>query len=159
MSGHELDLILVRRAVAQAEAAEAEGNLPVGAVLALGETVVAEAGNALLVPCYHPGRHAEIEALGRVPAELWPRAAELTCYTTLEPCIMCTGTLILHGVGRVVFGAVDPEGGGGQLVANLPRFYDQRRRPSWEGPLLPEVCDALYARAAARFNGLPCASS
>ena len=137
--------------------AERAGNLPVGAVVALGGEVVAEGGNSVVVPLYHPGRHAETEALGRVPAELWPRGREMTCYTTLEPCVMCAGALLLHGVGRVVFGSTDAEGGAGMLLASLPPYYAGGRGvPLWVGPALPEVCDPLYARARRRFDALPC---
>src|SRR5919112_4832203 len=113
---HDDDLRYLRRAVQLALEAEARGDLPIGAVLTLGEEVVAEAGNAVLQPFYHPGRPAETEALAQVPASLWPRRRELTCYTTLEPCVMCMGAMLLHGVGRVVFGAVDVDGGAGIML-------------------------------------------
>ena len=99
----ELHLDHLHRAVRLALEAERLGNLPIGALITLDDEVIAEAGNSVLVPHYHPGRHAEMEALRRVPEELWPRSREMTCYTTLEPCVMCMGAL-LHGVGRVVFG-------------------------------------------------------
>ena len=152
------DILYLHRAVELALEAEAAGNLPIGAVLTLDGEVIAEAGNAVLIPHYHPGRHAEMEALGRVPAPLWPRAREITCYTTLEPCVMCTGALLLHGVGRVVFGAEDREGGGGQrTLAHLPDYYSNGAGvPLWQGPLLAEICDALYERLQQRFNELPC---
>jgi tRNA(adenine34) deaminase len=152
------DITYLRRAVGLALEAEAAGNLPIGAVLTLNDEVIAEAGNAILIPLYHPGRHAEIEAMARVPVSLWPRAHEMTCYTTLEPCVMCTGALLLHGIGRVVFGAEDREGGGGQrTLAHLPDYYSNGAGvPRWDGPLLPEICDALYERAKERFNQLPC---
>jgi tRNA(adenine34) deaminase len=151
------DIAHLRRAVRLALEAEAHGNLPIGAVITLGDRVIAEAGNAVLIPGYHPGRHAEIEALGRVPESLWPRAAEMTCYTTLEPCLMCAGTLLLHGVGRVVFGARDSEGGGGFILSHLPDYYaGGAGAPIWVGPLLPEICDPLYERSKKRFDALPC---
>ena len=157
MSATERDVEFVRRAVRLALEAEAVGNLPIGCVLTLDGQVAAEAGNALLVPHYHPGRHAEMEALGRVPAGLWARAREMTCYTTLEPCVMCAGALLLHGVGRVVFGATDPEGGAGALLTRLPDYYAGGAGvPEWVGPVLPEVCDPLYARVNSRFDALPC---
>jgi tRNA(adenine34) deaminase len=147
----------LQRAIALALEAEKLGNLPIGAVITLDGEVIAEAGNALLIPHYHPGRHAEIEALRRVPEKLWPRAREMTCYTTLEPCVMCMGTLLLHGVGRVVFGAADTEGGAGQLLSRLPRYYARGDcLPQWTGPLLSEVCDPLYERVNMRFDDLPC---
>ena len=152
-----VDLAHLRRAVHLAHEAEREGNLPIGCVITLGGEAIAEAGNAVLVPAYHPGRHAEMVALGRVPVELWPRAREMTCYTTLEPCLMCAGSLLLHGVGRVVFGAVDTEGGAGYLLQELPRYYaGGAGAPLWLGPFLPELCDPLFQRALTRFDQLPC---
>ncbi|HYE14256.1 MAG TPA: nucleoside deaminase [Pyrinomonadaceae bacterium] len=152
-----VDLEHVNRAVRFALEAEAAGNLPIGAVITLGGEVVAGAGNAVLAPVYHPGRHAEIEALRLVPPALWPRAREMTCYTTLEPCVMCMGALLLHGVGRVVFGSTDAEGGAGPVLAHLPRYYaGGRGAPRWVGPVAPEACDPLFDRARARFDSLPC---
>ena len=154
------DILYLRRAVDLAVAAEQQGNLPIASVITLEDRVIAEAGNALLVPHYHPGRHAEIEALRRVSGDLWPRAREMTCYTTLEPCMMCTGTLLLHGLGRVVFGAQDSEGGGGQMLSHLPAYYAGGAGvPVWVGPLLPEICDAFYERVKERFDTLPCGKS
>lgn len=153
----EQNLRHIRRAVELALEAERRGNMPIGAVITLGDDVIAEAGNALLVPHYHPGRHAEMEALRRVPVELWPRGREMTCYTTLEPCMMCMGALLLHGVGRVVFGARDAKGGAGAALSHLPEYYaDGVGVPAWVGPVLTEVCDELYLRACERFDVLPC---
>lgn len=156
-SSPEQDMYHLHRAVQLALEAERLGNLPIGAVITLDGVVVAEAGNAVLVPHYHPGRHAEMEALKHVPAKLWPLSRAMTCYTTLEPCTMCTGALLLHGIGRVVFGTTDTEGGGGRLLAHLPDYYAGGAGvPLWVGPMLPELCDALYARAKDRFDALPC---
>ncbi len=153
---NEADLRHLRRAVHLALEAEGRGDLPVGALITLGDGVVAEAGNAVLRPVYHPGRHAETEALRRVPDALWTRARELTCYTTLEPCLMCTGSLLLHGVGRVVFGSRDTMGGAGYLLTRLPAYYEGGAGvPEWVGPLMPELCDPLFRRALERFDELP----
>lgn len=151
------ELLHLHRAVNLALEAERLGNLPIGAVITMGGEVIAEAGNSILVPFYHPGRHAEMEALGRVPTELWPRSREMTCYTTLEPCLMCMGAMLLHGVGRIVFGARDSEGGAGEMLSHLPVYYASGDAvPQLLGPLMPELCDALYERVVARFDNLPC---
>ena len=153
----DLDLGFVQRAVALALEAEQAGNLPVGALLVLAGEVVAEGRNALLLPAYQPGNHAEIMAIRAVDPALWPRAREMTCYTTLEPCLMCYGTLLLHGVGRIVFGADDPEGGFRFVESALPPYYSgQASAPEWRGPLAAASCDPLYQRARARFVTLPC---
>jgi len=151
------DLKHLRRAVELALEAESAGNLPIGAVITLDGRVIAEAGNSILVPHYHPGRHAEMETLARVPFELWPRSREMTIYTTLEPCLMCMGAIVLHGLGHVLFGALDPEGGAGEILSRLPVYYaDGTAVPQLSGPLLPELCDPLYARVIERFDRLPC---
>lgn len=153
------DVEHLRRAVALALEAERLGNVPVGAVITLDDEVVAEAGNALLVPAYDPRRHAETEALSRVPPSLWARARDFTCYTTLEPCVMCMGALLLCGVGRVVYGAEDVEGGAGVVLAHLPAYYEGGASsgvPRWVGPVLPEVCGPLARRVRERFDALPC---
>jgi len=145
----------LHRAVRLALDAERSGNLPIAAVIALGDRIVAEAANAVLVPAFHPGRHAEVRALEAVPEVLWPRAAELTCYTTLEPCVMCFGAFIAHGVGRVVFGSSDPLSGGTGLIAQLPEYVAAKARAiAWLGPMLPAVCDALRDRAFERSQAM-----
>lgn len=151
------DIKYLERAVQLALEAERLGNLPIGAVITLDGLVIAEAGNSILVPHYHPGRHAEMEALRRVPENFWSRSREMTCYTTLEPCLMCMGAMVLHGIGRIIFGARDSEGGAGEILSHLPVYYANGVAvPQLSGPRLPELCDALYARVIARFDSLPC---
>lgn len=149
------DKKFMRRAIALATAAEEAGNIPVGAVIVLDAEVVAEGQSTVLRPEYHPGRHAEVEALRRVDTGLWPRAREMTCYSTLEPCVMCAGALLLHGVGRVVFGADDTLGGASSILEHLPAYYDEGGVFDWIGPLMPRECDLLYRRADELFESLP----
>lgn len=151
------DLTYLRRAVELALEAERAGNMPIGSVLVLEGHIVAEGANEILVPQYHPGKHAEMVTLSKLPAALWPRASELSCYSTLEPCLMCMGSLLLHGVGRVVYGAKDDEGGAEYITKHLPPYYqDEHRSFRVEGPLLEAECRPLYKRARARFRSLPC---
>jgi len=151
------DTPYISRAIELALEAERRGNLPIGAVIVLDGAIVAEAGNSILVPFYHPGRHAEMEALARVPVALWPNCRAMTCYSTLEPCVMCFGALLLHGIGRVVFGAEDRKGGAKAVLDHLPAYYaDGVGVPQWIGPVMAEACDELYQRIAERFDRLPC---
>ncbi len=150
------DTTYMARAIALALDAERHGNLPIGALITLDGTVIAAAGNAILVPVYHPGRHAEMEALRQVPLALWSHSRAMTCYTTLEPCMMCFGALLLHGLGRIVFGATDPAGGATAVRGHLPAYYAGGGGvPAWVGPVASDTCAALYTRAAARFDQLP----
>ena len=142
----------MRRAVELALRTEAEGNLPIAAVLVLDGRVVAEGPNRTQKPLEHPGRHAEVAALAALPHELIPRLAQMTCYTTLEPCVMCFGALVQHKVGRVVFGAADTLGGASGMREHLPMAVKAETAAStWEGPAWPEACDPLFERAAARY--------
>ncbi len=150
------DRACLERAVELALQSERAGNLPVGALLTLDGAIIAEGTSSVLSPLYDPGAHAEKNALAAVDKALWPRAREMTCYSTLEPCVMCMGALLLHGVGRVVFGANDVDGGAGRMLPHLPPYYAGREIFEWVGPLLPEVCDPLYRRVDARFAKLPC---
>ena len=146
----------INRAIEIALEAEKQGNLPIGAVITLNGRIIAEAGSSILVPVYHPGRHAEMEALRTVPVKLWSQSREMTCYSTLEPCVMCFGALLLHGIGRIVFGAEDKEGGAKVVLNHLPKYYDGGINvPEWKGPVAAEECDELYKRAAERFDQLP----
>jgi tRNA(Arg) A34 adenosine deaminase TadA len=146
----------LQRAVEIALDAEAAGNLPIGAVIVLDGEVLATGRNRIHSPVAHPGRHAEIEALGGIPEELIGRLPEMTCFTTLEPCLMCFGTLVLHEVGRVVFGAHDPVGGATHLIEQLPAYVrDRARRMNWIGPAAPELCGPLWQRIAARYGFPP----
>jgi len=151
------DIDYLHRAIRIALESELVGNLPIGAVIVRGDLVVAEAGSSILLPYYHPGRHAEMEALRLVPVELWYRSREMTCYTTLEPCLMCFGALLLHGIGRIVFGAEDKRGGARAVLGHLPEYYeDGVGVPEWIGPVMREECEELYNRVTRGFDRLPC---
>ena len=111
-------------ALAQAQAAAAAGEIPVGAVIVDPETraLVAEAGNAPIAGC-DPTAHAEIRALRVAALKLGNyRLTGLELFVTLEPCAMCAGAISHARIGRVVYGAPDPKGG---AVAHGPKFFDQ----------------------------------
>lgn len=141
------DKQLMRRAIELALLAEQEGNLPVGAVISLEDEVVAEGRSAIWVPRFDATRHAEIEALRAVPVDLWKSAAKMSLYTTLEPCLMCFGAILMHGVGRIVFGASDRYGGASAVLSNLPPYFQDRlEKTQWLGPIMPGECDPLHVR-------------
>ena len=139
------DLEHLRHAIRLARKAQRAGNLPVGAVISLDGGIVAEGMSSIWVPRLSPGRHAEIEALEAVPPELWARAGEMTLYTTLEPCLMCMGAILIHRVGRVVFGSGDSHGGASHVFGHLPPVFAERLQAlEWIGPALPAECDELF---------------
>lgn len=110
-------------ALAQAEAAGARGEVPVGAVVVGGDgQVLAAAGNRTR-ELNDPTAHAEILAIRAACAAAGSErldAADL--YVTLEPCAMCAAAISFARIGRLYFGASDPKGGG---VEHGPRFFTQ----------------------------------
>ena len=144
------DRHFMHRAIELALLAEREGNLPVGAVITLAGVVVAEGRSAIWIPSFDATRHAEVEALRVVPADVWKSRGELAVYTTLEPCLMCFGAILLHGISRVVFGSSDGYGGASKVFSVLPKFFhEQMKKTQWIGPIMPEACDPLYKRLLA----------
>ena len=97
------DQELLDAAIDQARIGRAEGGIPIGAVLAVDGEIVATGRNRR-VQMDSAIRHGETDALenaGRLPATTYARA---TMYTTLSPCHMCAGAILLYGIGRVVLG-------------------------------------------------------
>lgn len=93
--------------------------VPVGAVVVKDGAVLSMAVNAI-VKDGHPLRHAETLALERAFLRTGTlRIPGMTLYTTLEPCAMCAGSIVLARVERVVIGAMDPKRGCGGSVYNL----------------------------------------
>ena len=107
------------RALEQALAARAAGEVPVGAVVVRRGKLVAEAHN-LTRTISDPTAHAEVIALRRAALRLgdW-RLPETTLYVTLEPCAMCAGAVVLGRVPRVVYGTPDPKAGMAGSLGNL----------------------------------------
>jgi tRNA(adenine34) deaminase len=101
------DIPFFERAIELAPEAEEQGNLPIGSVICLDGEIVGEGKNAIWYPTYNQNRHAEVEALRSVPEDLWDHSRRMTLYTTLEPCLMCLGAILLHGIGRVLYGSAD----------------------------------------------------
>lgn len=94
---------LLSVAIEQARIGRAEGGIPIGAALAVDGDVMA-VGRNRRVQMGSAIRHGETDALenaGRLPASTYARA---TMFTTLSPCHMCTGAILLYGIPRVVLG-------------------------------------------------------
>jgi tRNA(adenine34) deaminase len=142
-----IDITFLRQAIRLAEQAGLAGNLPIGAVIVLDGSIIATGSNAIWKPVPSYTRHAEMEALRAVPPELWARSREMTLYTTLEPCLMCAGAILLHQIGRLVYGSIDPWGGVSASLGSLPAYFrEEFVLIEWSGPALPVECDPLYAR-------------
>ena len=99
-------------ALKEAELAAAGGDVPVGAVAALGDEIIAR-GRNMREALNDPTAHAEILAIREAAMKLgrW-RLHDLTLYVTIEPCAMCAGAIVLARIPRIVFGAKDLKAGG-----------------------------------------------
>ncbi len=113
------DQELMQQAMAEARAAEAAGEVPVGAIIvsAAGE-VIARGSNHVLRDS-DPTAHAEIVALRSAGAALGNyRLLGCTLYCTLEPCSMCAGAILHARIARLVYAAADPKAGAcGSVIA------------------------------------------
>ncbi|KXV77046.1 nucleoside deaminase [Acetobacter cerevisiae] len=117
-------------ALGEAQNAAQRGEVPVGAVL-LGPdgTVLAQAGNRV-EELHDPSAHAEMLVMrAATAARGGKRLADCTLVVTLEPCPMCAAALAHFRVGRVLFGAYDPKGGGVEHGPRLPFRAEALHRP------------------------------
>ncbi len=109
------------RALEAAREAARAGEVPVGAVVMQGDTVIAVAANATRQPP-DPTGHAEIRALREAATKLGQdRLGTCDLYVTLEPCAMCAGAISHARIARVYYGASDPKGG---AVEHGPRVFE-----------------------------------
>lgn len=105
------DFAFMRKALELAREAECIGEVPVGAVVVLNETIIGEGFNSSITT-NDPTAHAECVALRDASKRLGNyRIVGSTVYVTLEPCLMCIGALVHARVLRLVFGAHEPKSG------------------------------------------------
>lgn len=143
---------LMRRAFELAMESEANGNLPIGALITDGLHVLSEGHNGVLKPTFHPGKHAEIDALSSLRSEDVIRLNELGLYTTLEPCIMCLGSAVLHRVKFIFFAVEDTDRGASYVMPGISVRYPQRYLPTILGPMAPEEGRVLFERATSIYR-------
>lgn len=130
----------MRRAIGLARQAEAEGEVPVGAVLVKDGQVIAEGWNRSI--CSHDATaHAEIQTLRQAGQVLQNyRLLDTTLYVTLEPCPMCAGALLHSRVKRVVYGAPDLKAGAAGTVLDLFASQAAYHYADVESGLLEQEC-------------------
>lgn len=136
------DIDFMRLALGQAAAAQANGEVPVGAVLVHGDDVIATGANRPIAT-NDPTAHAEIEALrggGKVLNSY--RLTDTTLYVTLEPCVMCASAIVHARVKRVVFGAWDPRAGAAGSIVDVFALQGLNHRVDVFGGVLMEECSA-----------------
>jgi tRNA(adenine34) deaminase len=134
------DVDFMRLALEQAAAAQAHGEVPVGAVLVRNDVVIALGSNHPIAS-HDPTAHAEIEALrtgGRALSSY--RLTDTTLYVTLEPCVMCASAIVHARVRRLVFGAWDPRAGAAGSIVDVFELDGLNHRVDVFGGVLMEEC-------------------
>jgi tRNA(adenine34) deaminase len=137
------DAAFMRAALEEARAAEAAGDVPIGAVVVKDGRVLARARNRREADA-DPTAHAEVLALRAAARALgtW-RLGGCTLYVTLEPCFMCAGAVVNARVARLVFGATDPKAGAVGSLADVPGDARLNHRPEVVRGVLAEDAAAL----------------
>ncbi len=145
------DVQYMRLALEQARAAATAGEVPVGAVLVMGDRIIARAANRTIADC-DPTAHAEIIALREAARELGNyRLGGATLYVTLEPCSMCAGAMVQARIARLMYGCDDPKGGAVRsCFAVLDHPMLNHRVEVTSGVLAEECAAAIQAFFAAR---------
>jgi tRNA(adenine34) deaminase len=136
----------MRHALALAHRAEAEGEVPVGALVVRDGAVLGEGWNRP-IGTHDPTAHAEMLAL-RAAAEAAGdyRLGGATLYVTLEPCPMCAAAMAHARIARLVFGAWDPRQGAAGSAFDLVASDAMNHRVDAFGGVLSEECGALLRR-------------
>jgi tRNA(adenine34) deaminase len=139
----ETDLSFMARALDLARAAEAAGEVPVGAVIVKDGAIVGEGWNRP-IGSNDPTAHAEIVALRAAAQALGTyRLLDTTLYVTLEPCAMCAGAMVHSRIKRLVYGASDPRAGAAGSVFNIVEHAALNHRLDSQGGVMAEECGTL----------------
>lgn len=133
----------MRCALALAQQAQAEGEVPVGALVILDHQIIGEGWNQP-IGLSDPSAHAEIAAL-RAAARRQSnyRLPGATLYVTLEPCVMCVGAIMHARIARVVYGATDPKTGAAGSMFELLGSDKFNHQVEVTGGVLADQCAEL----------------
>ena len=143
----------MQRALELAARADESGEVPVGAVLVRGDSIIAEGANRPIAS-HDPTAHAEIEALRAGGKALGSyRLTDTTLYVTLEPCAMCAAAIVHARVRRLVFGAWDPRAGAAGSIVDVFRLPGLNHRVDVFGGVLVEECGRQLKEFFGRKRG------
>jgi len=143
----------MREAIREAERAGEKDEVPIGAVVVLAGKVVGRGHNRTEASGY-PFEHAEVVALWDAVGNVGARALEeAVLYSTIEPCVMCTGAAILARLPRVVFGAREPRTGACESVFSIPNEPALEHRMVVVGGVEADRCRELMQHFFARRRG------
>jgi len=133
----------MREALSEARKAEAEGEVPVGAVVLLNEKIIGRGHNSS-IQLHDPTAHAEIVALRQAAHNISNyRMPGSVLIVTIEPCIMCVGALIQARVEKVIYGAADSKAGAIQSRFQLADGTQLNHRITATSGILEEECGAI----------------
>lgn len=133
----------MRSALKEAAKAAKRGEVPIGAVITSGGTILARGHNQPIAR-NDPTAHAEIAAIRRACAKRRNyRLSECVLYVTLEPCAMCLGAAVQARIDRIVFGARDPKSGAVFSIMTFPTEKTNHRMKILGGVLAAECGQAL----------------
>ena len=140
LSQAQVDERFMLNAIAVAHDATRQNEVPIGAIVVRGTSIIAAANNRT-VRDQDATAHAELIAIRDASAELdsW-RLDDCTIYVTLEPCAMCAGAIVLSRIKRVVFGAWDEKAGMAGSVGDLLRHQRLNHTPEVQAGVLAEEC-------------------
>ena len=157
------DLTYLRAAIAEAHAAEAAGEVPIGAVIVSPTGEIIARGNNRVLRDHDPTAHAEIVALRAAGLalenyRLLTEEGGCTLYVTLEPCAMCAGAILHARINRLVYAAPDPKAGACGSVLAVMNHPQLNHKLEVTSGLLSDECAALLqnffrARRTSASNG------
>ena len=149
----EIDEKFMREALAEARAAAAVGEVPIGAVVVCAGEIVARAHNRREID-QDPSAHAEFAALCSAARALgrW-RLSDCTVYVTLEPCCMCAGLMVNARVGRCVYGAADAKAGALGSLYDLNADSRLNHRFNVAAGVLADECRKVLSSYFADLRG------
>jgi tRNA(adenine34) deaminase len=140
------DLEAMHAAIAEAESAAAEGEVPVGAVVLLDGEIVGRGANRVIRD-NDPTAHAEIVAMRAAALSMRNyRLTGATLVVTLEPCAMCAGAILHARIGRLVYAASDPKAGACGSVLEVMNHPKLNHRVEVEAGLMAEECGAMLQK-------------
>ena len=154
MTSTGIDEKFMREALAEARAAAAVGEVPIGAVVVRAGEIVARAHNRRELD-QDPSAHAEFAALCAAAQSLgrW-RLSDCTVYVTLEPCCMCAGLMVNARVGRCVYGAADAKAGALGSLYDLNADSRLNHRFNVTAGVLADECRAVLSGYFAGLRGV-----
>lgn len=138
-----MDEDFLRATIAEARAAEAEGEVPVGAVIVRDGEIIATGRNRVIT-AHDPTAHAEIVALRAAGIALGNYRLEgCDLYCTLEPCAMCAGAILHARIRRLVYAASDPKAGACGSVLGVLNHPQLNHRVEVVSGLMAEECGTM----------------